>query len=160
MNHRLVPLAALLRSCDTLFERTLSGLTREQGLTRLGGLANPPLWIAAHLASSRYGLGLLIGLARPRPWGERFTRGSELGELASIPEVEEIRSAWTSVSEALQSRLAQLGDAELDAPSPRKLPIEDGSVLGAIAFLVFHEGYHIGQLALARKALGLGSLVG
>ncbi len=160
MNPRLVPFAALLRSSDTLFERCLSDLDREQGLTRFAGQANPPLWIAAHLASSRYGLGLLIGLGHPRPWGERFNRGSELGELATIPGADEIRAAWTRVSEALRPRLAELSDADLDAPSPRKLPIDDPSVLGAIAFLVFHEAYHIGQLALARKALGMGSLVG
>jgi hypothetical protein len=160
MNPRLVPIAALLRSSELLFERSLAGLTREQGLARLGEEANPPLWIAAHLASSRYGLAQLIGLARPRPWGERFTRGSDLGELAALPEAEEIRSAWTSISEALAPRLAALGDAELDAPSPRKLPLDDPSLLGALAFLTYHEAYHIGQLALVRKALGLGGLVG
>ncbi len=160
MNPRLVPFAALYRSSEVLFEKALAGLTREQGLSRVGDGTNPPLWIAAHLATSRYGLGQLIGLGRPRPWGERFTRGSEVGELSAIPEADEIRSAWTSVSEALGPRLAQLTDAELDAPSPRKLPIEDASVLGAIGFLAYHEAYHIGQMAFVRRALGLGGLVG
>ena len=64
------------------------------------------------------------------------------------------------MSAALGPRLAQLTDAELDTPSPRKLPIADASVLGAIGFLACHEAYHIGQLALVRKALGLGGLAG
>jgi hypothetical protein len=160
MNPRIVPFAALYRSSEGLLERTLAGLTREQGLARVGDAANPLLWIAAHLATTRYGLGQMIGIERPRPWGTRFTRGSEVGELAAIPELDEIRAAWTSVSSALASRLVQLTDSELDAPAPRSFPIEDKSVLGGLGFLAYHEAYHIGQMALVRKALGLGGLVG
>ncbi|MBN2370970.1 MAG: DinB family protein [Vicinamibacteria bacterium] len=160
MNPRLVPLIALLHSSEALFDKALSGLTREQGLARLGDGANPHLWIAAHLASARYGLGLLIGLNSPCPWGERFTRGSKVGEPSQIPEVHEVRVAWASVNEALGPRLGQLTDCDLDATSPRRFPTSDPSVLGAIGFLVYHEAYHIGQLALIRKALGLGGLVG
>ena len=50
MNPRLVPFAALYRWSDLHFERALAGLTREQGLARVGDGANPPLWIAAHRA--------------------------------------------------------------------------------------------------------------
>ncbi len=160
MNPRLVPLVSLYRSSERLFESSLAGLSREQGLTRLGGTGNPLLWIAAHLATSRYGLGFMLGLDCPRPWGERFTRGSEVGDLAAITGAEEILSAWTGINGALASRLAELGDDELDAPAPRNFPIEDKSVLGALGFLAYHEAYHVGQMALIRKALGLGGLVG
>jgi hypothetical protein len=159
MNPRLVPIASLYQSSERLFEMSLAGLTREQGLARVGD-ANPLLWIAAHLATARYGLGQMIGVELARPWGTRFTRGSEVGELAAIPEADEIRAVWTSVSGALASRLVQLTNSELDAPAPRNFPIEDKSVLGGVAFLAYHEAYHIGQMALVRKALGLGGLVG
>jgi uncharacterized damage-inducible protein DinB len=32
--------------------------------------------------------------------------------------------------------------------------MEDGSVAGALAFLLTHEGYHVGQMALLRKLFG------
>jgi hypothetical protein len=159
MNVRLVPIASLYRAGESLFERTICDLTREQGLACTGA-SNPPLWIAAHLVGTRFGLLQMIGVRCDRPWGDRFTRGAERGDLASIPEASEIVSCWKTAVASLGSRLPLLTDAELDAPSPRKLPIEDASVLGAMGFLAWHEGYHFGQLALARKTLGLPGLVG
>jgi uncharacterized damage-inducible protein DinB len=35
------------------------------------------------------------------------------------------------------------------------LPGADGTVLGALAFLAQHESYHVGQVALLRRQLGL-----
>jgi uncharacterized damage-inducible protein DinB len=32
--------------------------------------------------------------------------------------------------------------------------VDDGSVAAGLAFLLTHEGYHIGQMALLRKYLG------
>ncbi len=160
MNPRVVPLASILQSSDSMFCRALEGVTREQGVARVVGEANPLYWVAAHVTTTRYGLAQLIGLDRQRPWGTRFTRGREMGDPASIPDAEEIRAAWDALRTPLTTRIGQLGDAELDAPSPRKLPVEDASVLGAVAFLAYHEGYHVGQMALVRKVLGLGGLVG
>ncbi|HVO12040.1 MAG TPA: DinB family protein [Vicinamibacteria bacterium] len=160
MNPRLVPLAAILQASDSMFCRALAGMTREQGLARLVGEVNPLLWTAAHVTTTRYGLAQLVGLDHPRPWGTQFTRGSEVGDPEAIPDAEETRAAWEALRAPLSTRLDQLTDPDLDAPSPRKLPVEDASVLGAIAFLAYHEGYHVGQMALVRKALGLGGLVG
>jgi hypothetical protein len=36
-----------------------------------------------------------------------------------------------------------------------RFPIGDATVLGLIAFMVQHDSYHIGQLALLRKHYGL-----
>jgi hypothetical protein len=36
----------------------------------------------------------------------------------------------------------------------------DGKIGGLIAFLAFHETYHVGQLSYLRKWLGYGQLVG
>lgn len=44
---------------------------------------------------------------------------------------------------------------ELDEPAPQRYPGGDPSVLGALAFLVQHDSYHLGQLALLRRAHGL-----
>ncbi len=160
MNPRVAPLAALYGSSEELFRRALTGLTREQGLARLAGDANPLLWIAAHLTTTRYGFAQLIGLHLERPWGGAFARGSEVGDLTKIPDAAEILAAWDALRGPLTTRLHELGDAELDAPAPRNFPTSDKSVLGGVAFLAYHEAYHIGQIALVRKSLGLGGLVG
>jgi hypothetical protein len=160
MNPRVTPLASLYGSGDELFRRALTGLTREQGLARLDGHTNPLLWIAAHLTTTRYGFAQLIGLDRERPWGKNFTRGSAVGDLSAIPDAAEIRAAWDALCPPLATRLSEITDAELDAPAPRNFPTADKSVLGGMAFLAYHEAYHIGQISLIRKSLGLGGLVG
>lgn len=55
--------------------------------------------------------------------------------------------------------MAEATDMQLAAPAPRALPIADKSVLGALTFLTYHEGYHLGQIALLRKALGVTRLI-
>lgn len=57
------------------------------------------------------------------------------------------------------ARLEELTEAELSAPAPRSFAIPDRSVRGAITFLAYHEGYHIGQMAFLRKWLGFPGLV-
>lgn len=53
---------------------------------------------------------------------------------------------------------AEISDAELLEPSGQKFPNADRTRLGAVAFLLQHEAYHIGQVALLRKAFGLGPM--
>jgi hypothetical protein len=160
MNPRLVPIASLLKNSEALLDRSLDGLTREQGLSCFGTGTNPLLWMGAHLATTRFGLAQLIGVDAQRPWDGRFVRGRELGDLASIPESADILATFRRVSDLVATRLSALGDAELDADSPRVFPIEDKSLLGGLGFLAYHEAYHLGQMAFVRKALGLGGLVG
>jgi len=42
----------------------------------------------------------------------------------------------------------------LSAPPPGKLPSFDGKISGSVAFLAFHETYHVGQAAYLRTWLG------
>jgi hypothetical protein len=49
---------------------------------------------------------------------------------------------------------------ELSAPCPLPTPSLDKSVRGTVAFLAFHDGYHVGQISYALKILGRPGLVG
>lgn len=76
------------------------------------------------------------------------------------PVVEEVRGAWDDVSGKL---LASLADASADAlarPAPTGPPSFDGKISGLVAFLAFHETYHVGQVSYLRKWLGYGQSVG
>ena len=74
-----------------------------------------------------------------------------------FPPMSEILRAWTTASHALRARLDTMAPTELDARivSPFPLPVSDPTVLSLLAFLVQHDSYHIGQLALLRKHAGL-----
>jgi len=65
-----------------------------------------------------------------------------------------IRNAWDQVSRDLEACMNDLDLDDITAPSHHRFPVDDSSMGGAIAFLVQHESYHIGQMALLRKFLG------
>lgn len=159
MQDSIAPVAQLFDVSGVLYEKALTGLDREALLKRPGERSNPMLWIAGHLASSRYGLCAALGRPKEIPWGKLFFRGASLPDPGTLPEIGEIRQAWQEVSSLLMARLEELTEAELQAPSPRPFAIPDRSLRGAITFLAYHEGYHVGQMAFLRKWLGLPGLV-
>lgn len=159
MNPSLTPVLEILKLDTRLFEKALDGLDRQALVRRPMEHANPVIWIAAHLTGARFGMAALLGEKRPFPFADGFGKGATLPDEAALPQVEAVLAAWREISEPLTRGLAEVPDARLAAPSPRRFPIGDRTVLGAITFLTYHEGYHIGQLALIRKAMGLPGLV-
>jgi uncharacterized damage-inducible protein DinB len=102
----------------------------------------------------------MVGRKQHRPWGDMFNRSATRPAAAeAYPEMAVIRTAWDEVTAVLEARFEELTDADLNAPSPRPFPLQDGSLRGAIAFLAHHEGYHLGQMAYIRKSLGFPGLV-
>jgi uncharacterized damage-inducible protein DinB len=101
----------------------------------------------------------MLGRKLHRPWGDIFNRSAIRPGAQGYPELPVILEAWAEVSAALVARFEEVTDAELNAPSPRPFPIPDKSMRGAIAFLAYHEGYHLGQMAYVRKWLGFPGLM-
>ena len=159
MTPSLVPIVEILELDTRLFEKALADLDREALVRRIVANSNPIIWIAGHLTWARFSMAGLLDAKLTFPFPPVFGRGAVLGDEASLPHADEVLSAWRDVSDILADRLSEATEAQLMAPSPRPLPIGDKTILGMIAFLTYHEGYHIGQLALLRKALGLSGLV-
>ncbi len=159
MDPVIAPSVALFAFNARLFEKALLGLSSEQLLSSPSESSNPILWIAGHLANTRFGLSAMLGRKLHRPWGDIFNRSASRPTKDSYPELSVVHAAWTEVGAALLGRFEELTDADLRAPSPRPFPVPDPSMRGAIAFLAYHEGYHLGQIAYVRKALGLPGLM-
>lgn len=155
----IAPVIQLYGNTTGLFLKAIDGLDDEAALKQPAPDANPLLWIAGHLATTRFGLATMAGRERPIPWGKVFHRGATL-EPGALPPLSLVRDAWREISDLLVPRLLALTDAELAAPAPRPFPIEDKTVGGAVCFLAYHEGYHVGQMSYIRKWLGLSGLVG
>lgn len=140
--------------------KALEGLSREELHRRVAADSNPMIWIIGHMTHSRCGLLNLLGAKREMPWPEFFAKGVAAEDSSRYPELEEVLGVWNEVGEALDQRFETLTDDELSAKAPRDFPVPDKTVRGAINFMAFHEGYHVGQMAYLRKWLGKGSLVG
>jgi hypothetical protein len=159
MSATFAPVTQIYDLNTRLYEQALEGIDPETARRQATPQSNPILWIAGHLASSRFGIAAMLGRERPLPWPKVFHRGATL-DAAALPELAIVRQGWREISEVLLPRLAEVTDDELAAPAPRSFPIEDKSLRGAITFLTYHEGYHLGQISYIRRSLGLTGLVG
>ena len=111
-------------------------------------------FLTAHLADARHFLAATLGVPLENPLGQQLEYGKTLDEIGEFPPLATLVGAWDRVSAHLAERLPAIASSTLDAHSGLRFPVEDRTVLGAVAFLVQHDSYHIGQMALLRRQLG------
>jgi uncharacterized damage-inducible protein DinB len=155
MDVRIAALADILRLNTRLLRNCLDGLTEAQAAVRPGPGTNSAAFVAAHLADARFHLLALLGGDRNNPLAPYLAAARSLDELERLPPLTDILDAWTDVSHALRDRLEELSADELDQDVAPRFPMSNPTRLGALAFLVQHDSYHIGQLAMLRKHAGL-----
>jgi hypothetical protein len=123
-------------------------------------IANHPAWVVGHLTYSCQLLGEVIGLKEwlPGDWAERFGTGSVPVADVALYEAKEPALAILSDAQARITRaVEELDDARLDAPFPDPKYREIfPTVRHALTHVMTaHAAYHIGQLTLWRRAMGL-----
>jgi uncharacterized damage-inducible protein DinB len=150
--------ASMFKANTQLFEKATQGIPPDKWLTRPGDDSNHLLWVAGHVVVHRAMALKLLGGEWSAPWAKLFARGAKLVE--QYPEAGEIVRAWDDVSHKLSESLASVSAEALAKPSPKEAPSFGGTVGGQIAFLGFHETYHVGQMSYLRKWLGYGQVVG
>ena len=155
MDPRVAPLAEILRLNTKLFRNCLDGVTEETAALRPSSSTNSAAFIAAHLADARYYLLRLLAAEQPNPLTKFLQGARSIDDVKESPPLEEIHRAWTAASHALRDRLDQITTEELDATVTTRFPVPDQTLLSVLTFLVQHDSYHVGQLALLRKHAGL-----
>ncbi len=154
MDPRLAPLYEIFKLNSRLFLNCLEDMTEDQAQWRPTAHTNNATFIALHMVDSRHLAASLVGLHLENPFAA-LTHVHRIEEIRTFPRLDELRAAWKAVTGDLRERLKHLATADLDAPHGQRLPTEDPSVLGALAFLFQHDSYHLGMLALLRKQVGL-----
>ncbi len=151
---RLQGLTEQLGLHTRLFLNCLDGVSDEAAAVRAGGTTNSMAFLAAHLVDSRHWLARVSDLAVENAFAARLDGARGIEDLKDCPTVEESRQAWRALAQPLESHLQTLDAAVLDRQSATRFPISDKSIVGTLAFLIHHEAYHIGQLALLRRYTG------
>lgn len=146
------------RTNDTLLAKALDGLTDDDAWKHPGD-ANPIYWIAGHIVVYRHRLATLLGVGNDWRWGEIFKRTSQPDRSVEGPSLAEIHEALLAPGEPLAAKLAELTELDLSPTAPVRLPTQDPSVRGMIAFFAYHESYHVGQMAYLKKWLGFPGIV-
>jgi len=158
MDTRVIPLHANFQLNTRLMLNCLDDVTDEMARTRHGPEVNSIAFIALHLHDARHYLAKYLGVVEPDPFQQITEATSGIEDIDIYPSLGEMRTAWMEVSLALEQQFIHLTAKMIDRPSPADapdFPVEDSSVLGGIAFLLLHEAYHLGQMALLRKLHGL-----
>ena len=137
-----------------LLENCLDGVDDATACKRLSRDTNHMAFLVCHLVDSRYYLARLLGIDAECPFKEQFDKVQSVDDMLEVPALADLRAAWTAATALVAERLAEVGADELLEPSGQSFPNDDRTRLGAVAFLLQHESYHIGQLGLLRKALG------
>jgi uncharacterized damage-inducible protein DinB len=153
MDRRLVALSSVAALNRRLFLNRLDGLADEDLSRKLEDRSNSVGGVLCHLLDARCYLVQILGGKVENRLNERLRSITTSEDLKPFPTLEELRTAWEQASDLLAGRLELVPPEHLDVPSSDRLPVQDPSTLGALAFLFQHESYHIGQLSLMKKVL-------
>ena len=160
MPSALEPVALIFKLNNEMVVRSLNGLTDEECWRRPADGGNPILWLVGHATISRGRLLAQLGHPYDHGLGLLFDRGAKLREPDAYPVRATIEAAWQDTRRRMREAFAGLTDERLAAaPSGQPLPGVT-SIAGFIAFLAFHESYHVGQMGYLRRQLGHSGVAG
>lgn len=123
-----------------VFNRNLEEISNEDSLTIPNDKVNTINWVAGHLVNSRDDLLEDVGRERilQLEYTEYYGRGKKLPGPDVAINIDSIKKDYERLTEEINKILAE-GDDEKDQ---------------RVAFFMFHESYHAGQLGILRKLLG------
>jgi hypothetical protein len=153
MNKPMYYLEIIFNLNTRLFNNTLAGVTEQQSAERISGHSNSFKWIATHTVWARYNMLMFLGKPVQNPYPGLFDNFKAYDPADKYPSLEEIKKEWERASGLLKDAFVSASEEHLLADSPLKSPIGDFTNAGTLAFLVQHESYDIGQLALLKKYL-------
>jgi DinB superfamily len=117
---------------------------------------NHVLWVMGHLAGTDAWLGGVVGAPVEVP--EHIQKFSGMGSKPSPtgnPPAAEVKKAFVESRAALLNWLKNAPDAALATDLKEKTGGFATDVLDGMLKIAWHEGFHFGQVANIRKALGL-----
>jgi uncharacterized damage-inducible protein DinB len=153
MHPSVTPLAAIFRLNTELILNCLDDLPEDVAQRRLEGSLNSIAFLVAHLTETRHYVASLLGHPRSSPFSPAFANARSLETAGPIPPLAELRTYWEAIAAHLAVILERVDTAEL-ATTGQALPGSDGTLLANLAFLAQHESYHLGQIAMLRRAHG------
>ena len=147
-----------------LFNNVLEGIEDIKGSKRLSEEVNHLQWIAGHLTNSRYGLAQGLGIGVSFPYKEQYTdptapppHNRAISASVKYPSLTEIKKSWNDLAEAFTEKISGLSEEQLASGIP--FPVPTGKTFqDLLSFIASHESYHIGQMSIIRKSLGLSAM--
>lgn len=155
-NARVDALITQLGYVQYALKTNTAEISHEESLIQPQGGGNCLNWVVGHIVATRNHVLGLLGKEPiwPAEKAERYRRGGEpitAEEDAVIP-FDEMLADFDTSHEAIVAGLGEISDEELDVLVPWFGQDQPKAV--ALAGLVFHETYHLGQTGLLRRLVG------
>ena len=139
----------------------IDGVSHDESLLHPQPAGNSVNWVLGHIVTARSRMltfrgepGVIDNAAM-----EQYRRGSD-GNVPNPLPLADLIAALDRAQSAFIAALKRITDAELAAKSPFPSPAgPDASLAEALAGMVFHEAYHVGQLGLLRRLAGKGGAI-
>ncbi|MCB0531043.1 MAG: DinB family protein [Lewinellaceae bacterium] len=148
------PADSLIRTLqlqDNIFHNAFEDITPEQALERPNLQTNHYNWLLGHVTTCRYQLANAIGLQLKDPLDDLYFK-----PIGNYPykSLDAIREAWKQVSGPLSEHLANFEQEDLYVQATG-MPV---ARIDLLVFYLYHEAYHLGQMGILRKVLGLNAM--
>lgn len=125
---------------------------------------NHALWAMGHLAQTDAWIAGVLGIPgvdMKEAWSPLFgQKSSPSTDAAKYPNADEVKAWFDANREKLLAGVAKLSDAQLGASLKEKTGGFANDGFDALLKTAWHEGWHMGPVATARKTLALPSIMG
>ena len=149
-------LSTQLAITQRTIKRNLEGVSHEEALLHPQPAGNSANWVLGHILASRSGLLKNLG---EQPLlddasVQQYRRGSD-GNVPNPLPLEDLLAALDKSQPLMIAGMKRIPGAALVAKAPFNSPAgAEASYADALAAMVFHESYHVGQLGLLRRVCG------
>ena len=146
-----------LRVIDVAVRRNLEGITHAESLRQPQPAGNCINWVLGHLVRGLHTTLADLG-TRSGPSHislERYRRGQPpIQDASEALDLQELVHAWDASVQSIARALTDLPGEELNSPPTSPTTSGDASLRSRLAFNLFHQAYHAGQLGTLRRLVG------
>ncbi len=147
----------LFRFNNSLFENKVFSLSDAEADKRISDAVNPAKWLAGHLASSRNHVLNLLGVDREFRYEETFKGGYDASK--DYPSMADLRDEFNDITTQLFTELDKVSDTKMEKELGYDLPHGAKTVGESLPFWLYHEAWHVGQIAIIRRSQNMEGVV-
>lgn len=153
MDTRCVPLQIIAELNGRLFRSCCDQVTDAVAGRRLSEETSSFLFVACHIVDARAYIVRLVGGAADLRLIRNLRSVQRIEDLPAPPTIAELLEAWDVLGTSFLRCLPRLTSQELNAESADRVPVTEKTLFGTLTFLLQHESYHLGQMAMLKKHL-------